>query len=486
MGKIALAIACLAGAADAEPPISEASLMRHIATLAGDAMEGRRPGTAGGERAVAYIVEQMQAIGLQPGAKDGGWLQPVKLVERRPVSTGMTASLGGTTVVLDPGDLILIGREAETRIASAPLIFAGFATGAALDGVDLKGAIVLLLAGKPQGAGEVPNMAERRAELVRRGAAGLIVPMAAGLPWAEVRRQYEAGRIVSAEAPEPGLQGAISHFGWSRIATAAGSEAMKLVAEAGTADFRARPIGHVAIDVRTEVHGFESHNVIGRLAGTTRPDEAILYLAHWDHLGLCRPAGTKDRICNGAVDNASGVALMLETARLLAQAPRPGRSLMFMATTAEESGLLGARAFVRDPPVPLGSIRAAINFDTVAVAPRGRAIATIGRGMTPLDPLVDAAARAVGRTSDTRTVQNMLVERQDGWALIQAGVPAIMPGSAFADMERLNRFLAGDYHGPGDEAGKGIELGGAAEDGAFFVMLGRLLADPERFPTVSR
>jgi Zn-dependent M28 family amino/carboxypeptidase len=228
-----------------------------------------------------------------------------------------------------------------------------------------------------------------------------------------------------------------------------------------------------------------THNVIGRIAGSGTSGEAILFMAHWDHVGLCRPPGVRDRICNGAVDNASGVASLIEIARALAIGPKPDRDILFVATTSEELGLLGARAFAADPPLPLGRIVAALNLDTVAVAPRGEPVSIVGRGLTALDPFVDATARALGRRTDPSDGPNALVQRQDGWALLQKGVPAILVGGAYGG-GRLQRFLSTRYHQPDDDIASGIELGGAAEDVDLHVALGRLFADSARFPTPPR
>jgi Zn-dependent M28 family amino/carboxypeptidase len=183
------------------------------------------------------------------------------------------------------------------------------------------------------------------------------------------------------------------------------------------------------------------------------------------------------------VDNASGVASMLEVARGLANGPSSPRTLLFVATTAEEYGLLGARVLARHPPAKLV---AGLNLDTVAIAPRGKPIAVIGRGLTPLDPLIDDTARALGRKVDTGTDANAYVTRQDGWALMSAGVPAVMAGGAFNDRALLERFFASRYHGPADDLAHDIEFGGAAEDVTFHVALARRLADPSLFPASVR
>ena len=223
-----------------------------------------------------------------------------------------------------------------------------------------------------------------------------------------------------------------------------------------------------------------SANIVGKLAGTDRAGEAVVITAHWDHLGLCRGPAAADRICNGAVDNASGVALMIEVARRLAAGPRRARTIYFVATTGEEEGLIGARAFVAAPPVRLAKIVAAINLDTVAVAPAGAPVGIIGRGMTRLDPIVDAEARRLGRSIDPSNWPNRFVNRQDGEAFLDAGVPAIMVGGAFGDHAALEAFLNGRYHHPDDDLAHLPSLAGAAEDGVLLAAIVRAFADPAR------
>jgi Iap family predicted aminopeptidase len=232
------------------------------------------------------------------------------------------------------------------------------------------------------------------------------------------------------------------------------------------------------MDVTTSVNRYNSNNVIGRIRGSGQTHESVLLLGHWDHFGICRPEGEADRICNGAVDNASGIAMLLEIAGRLGRQPRANRDVLFLATTAEESGLLGAEYFATYPVVPTRSIVAAINMDTVAIHPAGLPVAMIGRGMLPpLDRAVDETAAAIGRQVDRDEEANVMVQRQDGWKLNQAGIPTIMVSGSFSDMNVLNRFLQGTYHEPSDQPGPGIELGGAVEDANFTVALVRRLAN---------
>jgi len=239
-------------------------------------------------------------------------------------------------------------------------------------------------------------------------------------------------------------------------------------------------VDRVAAAVSGTADADHADNIIGKVAGSDPSKGAVLITAHWDHLGYCRTLAA-DRICNGAIDNASGVALLIEIARAVAAGPRPVRDVYFVATTGEEEGELGAKAFVAQPPVPLATIVAAFNLDTMAIAPAGTPVAIIGRGLTDLDPLIFAVARAQHRAVDKDNAANRYLDRQDGWPLLRHHVPAVMVGSAFSNIPLLEAFLQGRYHTPADDLAHPIELGGATEDANLHVALVRAFADPSRF-----
>jgi Peptidase family M28 len=223
--------------------------------------------------------------------------------------------------------------------------------------------------------------------------------------------------------------------------------------------------------------------VLGYLPAAKPTKETILIMGHWDHLGYCRPEGAEDRICNGAVDNASGIAVMIEVAKRLGQnsgkGPALDRNVLFFATTAEERGLLGAFAFATNPPsgFPLDGIVAALNIDTIAIADRGAPVAIIGRGTTNLDKAIDKIAKQLGRKIDSDLDANAFIQRQDGWALASKNVPTAMIGGSFSDLNKLEAFLGSTYHGPDDELVDSIPLGGAAEDADLHVALVRYLGN---------
>ena len=481
------ALLLLAACPAAAWAISPEALRTHIETLAGDDFEGREPGTAGEEKTIAYIARQMQSYGLEPAGPLNSWYQPVEVVVRRPgeqTSLWQPRIRRSEAVGLDRDGLILIGRAARESLAAAPVVFAGHGSAEQLDGADLKGAVVLILYQAPDMPG-FPSFSERVQAVAGRGAAAVIGIVGEELPWPVVQRVYDAGRKTLALTAPPALQGLMSRAAAEKLLGAAGRDPAESLAAPGPG-FEPVPLRiRATIEVATHIETIATHNVVGRLRGTGATGESLLYLGHWDHLGICAP-DEKDRICNGAVDNASGIAVLLEIARAFAHGPRPKRDVLFLATTAEEMGLLGAEYFAARPVVPLSSIVAAVNLDTVAVAPKGEKVAVMGRGRPSLDAVIDRAIAEAGRRLDTDSEASALVQRQDGWALARAGVPAIMVGGSFSDMKLLGTFLAGPYHSPTDNPGPGLVLDGAAEDAELMVALGRKLADPAQYEPPAR
>lgn len=466
---------------------TEADLRRHIEILASDDFEGRQPGTAGEALAVSYIAAQLADAGLLPGYR-GNYYQPVALISR----TDGSVTLRTPGARTHDGEILAMGNNERVTLEDLPLTFVGYAVdigdedGGAMGATRFDGQAVLLLGGAPEGAEAVPSYRTRLAFFRERGAAAIIGIIEPDIPWdaavtgMRFRQTYLASHrlaLVEAILSAPTADAILNGIGQSRETLAA------MAAAPG--------FGPVALDmaigleVETVIDRYDGINVVARLPGTGETGETVLFSAHHDHFGICRPDSDEDRICNGAVDNASGTAALIEAARALAQGERPVRDILFLTTTAEEDGLLGARAFVAEPPVPLDAIVAVFNLDTIAIAPVGAAVGIIGRGMTPLDTLIDAVAAENGRTIDTSTDINGFVRRNDGWAFLEQGVHAVMAGGSFTGPELLNAFLRGPYHGPDDEIGD-IELGGALEDTWLHIALGRAFADPARYPSPRR
>lgn len=477
----------------AAEPVSTEALRRHIDVLASDDFAGREPGTEGEKKAIAYIAGQMRSFGLEPGGPRNSWYQPLDVAVRRPGEQSSVWQVRGNRrerIELSRDEVILLGRSSRETLARAPVIFAGH--GAVipdkgvnqLAGADIEGAVVLILYDEPGVAG-FPGYSERVEAVAAAGAAAVIGIVGPELPWPVVLRTYEAGsKRLAIHAPAP-ISGAISQAAAESLIRSAGGDLAALLAVPGPS-FAAVPLKlRASLEVATAVETIQSNNVVGRVRGSGGGGESLLYLAHWDHLGQCEPEA-RDRICNGAVDNASGIAALIEIARAFGKGPRPKRDVLFLATTAEEMGLLGAEYFAARPTVPLDSVVTAINMDTLAIAPRGEKVAVMGRGHAALDALIERTVAEAGRTLDGDDEAAAFVERQDGWALTRAGVPAIMVNGSFADMKKLGAFLGGPYHTAADNPGPALVLEGAAEDTDLMIALGRKLADPAQFPAQAR
>jgi Zn-dependent M28 family amino/carboxypeptidase len=471
-------------AAQPAPPITPADLLRHIQMLASDGFQGRAPGSPGERLTTDYIVRQYQARSLEPAGEDGTWLQPVRLIETVPGQSRVRWTARGAPVDVAASDMALIGNQPVVTLTDAPVIFAGHGARIPdrgvdqLAGADFHGAVALILAQGPEVEG-FPSVRERVRTLTDAGAAAVIVIAGADVPWELLSAGFNRGSTRLDADPLPGIAGIMPVSAVQRIVAASGGDLGRLLDAQPGSSFRAVTLPvRVSMEVGTQIQRFTTNNVVGRLRGSAATGEHLMFLAHWDHLGFCRPEGAPDRICNGAVDNASGVAMMIEVAGHLASGPRPARDILFLATTAEEEGLIGASYFAAHPTVPLASIVAAVNMDTVAIQPAGSPVAVMGRGIPALDSAIDATVAAMGRRLDNDDEAAELVQRQDGWALARAGVPAIMVGGSFSNMALLNAFLGGRYHKPDDQADGQLVLDGAAEDANLAVALARRLADP--------
>jgi hypothetical protein len=489
---LAAALSPVIAAAQERPaPISESEVREHIAVLASDDFEGRAPGTAGETKTLDYLARTWASYGLVSGTNDASapWFQPVPLVERKPYAQSFVATRGNRAIRIDSDAVILSGRDAQGQASGEPL-FVGYGVGA--DGKvngDVAGRIVVMLSAEPrfEGATKLPNGREREKLLAEAGAAAVLLTAPDGMAWGSVRTALGSGsmRRASDDAAPP-ISGLLRADAVKALLRPAGLSPAAAMRQAGEPGFT--PVSlPVTLDLAatTSVRAFDSHNVIAKLPGARPGSGAILLLGHWDHFGICRSEEAEDRICNGAVDNASGMAVLLTVAERLARGAEAGapldRDVYFMGTTAEERGLLGAYHFADNPVVPLDQILVALNVDTVAIAPAGAPVAIVGRGETGLDEIVDQIAIAAGRTVETGTEANAFIRRQDGWALAAKGVKSIMAGGSFADMKLLEAFLTTVYHQPDDELTDATPLGGAADDANLHVDLVRHFADEAKY-----
>ena len=475
----------VSGAARAEP-IGEADLLRHIEILASDAFEGREPGTTGENKTVNYIATQWAMAGLRPAGEDGSWYAPVPLVERSPdhFRLHFTYKNWGKTVRLQQDEIILRGRDPVFRQSNIPVVFAGYAESGAGDR-SVAGKLVLLPSKPSEDSDELPDFRSRKLQLIRDGAVGVISVIEDQNRWSTFVRFFQRGSTVLAGSENHAvLEGAISFNQFSKLVRQSGLDGGTLLEDSAALSIVDLGLSADA-SVTTHVRPYLSHNVVGKIPGTNPESGALLFMGHWDHFGICRVEDpldpNRDRICNGAVDNASGISLLVETAEHLS-GEHHDRDIYFLATTAEEKGLLGARAFVRDSSVALDSLIAVFNADTIALSDNGKKIAAIGLGHSGIDSDIEKVALQEGREIDRSGKADVYIKRQDGYVFLERDIPAYMITSAFADEQRVQAYINGPYHDVSDEVTNRLLLGGAAADANFHVALGRYFSSTATYP----
>jgi Peptidase family M28 len=484
-GTLLLAALVALAPADAAPRRDKAGeelqrqLLAHITELSSDAYEGREPGTEGEAKTLRYLGKQWFDIGLQSGTNDPGhaWFAPVTVIAREPDASRAMFSRKGRRLLTPPGTVLVLTSGKRSLVENAPVLFVG--TGATPPArADLAGRVALLLDGDDEDS-------ERQDALLAAGASAVLTVLDGERSLENVSaRRGRLAYALAGEALGGDLEAYISADGLNRALTGSGQTLASLQTAASAADFVAMPLDlAVTLEATTRETRINTHNAIGRLPGRRPELGAVLVVAHWDHFGRCVEPPAEDQICNGAIDNASGLAVLTEAARRLAKGPPIDRDVYFLATTAEELGLLGAHAFAENPPLPLKNIVAAFNIDSVALLPAGRPFAVVGKGQSRLDPHIAAAAKAAKKKLVEGEAANAYLQRQDGWALLQHDVPAVMVSSSWSDIAVVERFFEGDYHRASDQlAGKGIELGGAADDALFLTQLVRWFGDPKKVP----
>jgi Zn-dependent M28 family amino/carboxypeptidase len=490
------------------PALDAAAFARHIEILASDAFEGRAPGSQGEQLTVDYLQQQFAAAGLEPGNGDS-WLQTVPAIETTAdTATTLSVAYAEHSEQFAFGDEMTIGSgrgEAEVVLDASPIVFVGYgihAPEAGWDdyaGLDVRGKTVLMLVNDPGFASGDPALFDGRRmtyygrwtykfeEAARQGAAAAFVihdDAGAGYGW-NVVRAGAYGRtqfdLPAALDPRPrlALRGWLSGAAAERLLAAAGHQLDSLRDAAGRRGFRPLALdARASTTLRSQVRTTESHNVIARLTGSAAADEAVLYLAHWDHFGR-NPELEGDQIVNGAVDNATGVAAIIEIARgFAARAERPRRTLLFAAVTLEESGLLGSRVLARQPPLPLGKIVAALNFDALDPRLLRDRMLLVGRGSSELDDLLEPIAAELGiPLADEPEPEKGLYFRSDHFSLAERGVPALVAGLNWSE-----EYTEHHYHQPSDRYDPDWDLSGVLLEVEALYRLGALLADGEGWP----
>jgi len=524
----AAAVMCLAAPALAQQPqFSTARINENIRVLSSDAFEGRAPASPAETKTVDHIIKQFQAAGLQPGGDlqaDGkrAWTQavPLALFETAgPVK--VTATAGGVTQSWTQGEQIAI-RAAQTSaervtVQNAPIVFVGYGVTAPernwndFKGQDLRGKIALVLVNDPDfetGQGDFGGKAMtyygrwtyKYEEAARQGAVGFIViheTAPASYGWATVKNSntnaiFDIIRQDPKAAHAP-IEGWLQRDATVDLFRKAGLDFDALKKQAQTRDFRPVELKGVSlsVDYPVKVEKVVSRNVVGLLPGATRPNEHVIFSGHWDHLGVGQPDAKGDRIYNGAIDNASGIASLIELANAFGHGPRPQRSVVFLAVTAEEKGLLGSEYYADHPLYPLATTVAVLNMDSMNMRGTTRDLAPSGDAPATLqDDLVSVAGQQGLRVNPDPKPEAGHFYRSDHFPFVKRGVPALSfgggvdlaKGGVAAGTAAEAAYVRDRYHQPADEFDPNWDLSGMLQEVGVFYALGRKLADSGEWP----
>lgn len=528
-----LACALATGALSQRRPVAaggidENALRAHIKFLADDMLEGRGTGARGGELAAKYIAAQFEALGLKGAGAKGSFYQPVSLfgVKADP-QTKLIINAGGQRETFDFADdfVAFTGAQAEDISVDAEMIFVGYGISAPEqrwndykgDGADYRDKILVMLVNDPPATSAEPNLFGGRAltyygrwtykyeEAARRGAAGVILlhtDESAGYPWSVVRTsngswRFDIARAENDRTPFLKLRSWMTDAAARRALKLGGHDLDALRRAAASRDFQPVKLNLTAsINLRSEVKRVQAPNVAAILTGRDPRlrDQYVVYSAHWDHLGIGEPNKRGDNIYNGAVDNASGVASVIEIARALKELPaneRPRRSILFLIPTAEEQGLLGAEWYARHPLVPLSKTAANVNLDSMNILGITRDFVPLGAERSSLQAVVEAVARERSLTvvPDPRPEQGSFY-RSDHFPFAKAGVPSISlkEGKDYAGRARgwgeqqFTAYNTANYHQPSDEYHDDWDFRGMIQEAEIALAIGRRIADLGEMP----
>jgi hypothetical protein len=506
----------------ASESITADALLRHVRILASDEFEGRAPGTRGEVLTVEYLVEQFRRMGLEPGNPDGTYTQAVPLVGQRTRARGWYEGAGGAAELRWSEDFLVrtSGRLPAAWAGSSDVVFVGYGMVVPelgrddYGGADVRGRTLLMLSPNTTDTARLgdtvyePHLLARHASVshrldlaAERGASAVALVHRSSLPYTfELmqslytpeqlhRADREQDREAGAVTAQPLLATWLREEVAAEMVAAGGHDLDALERAARGGDFRLVPLAVAfGASVETTTRSFTSSNVVARLPGAHARlrHETVVYTAHWDHLGRDTTLAG-DQIYNGAIDNAGGTAQLLEIARAFTRLPtRPGRSIVFMGTTAEEAGLLGAHQYVENPLYPLEETLAVINLDWFNPWGRTTDVLNVTRGNTTLDEVLERAALLQDRVvASAPELEQMYFARSDHFAFAGAGVPALFGGSGVNvigqppgyGQEMDDLYMARDYHQVSDEVKADWDLAGAVEDARLLFTVGWLVAE---------
>ena len=521
---LGLAGAAVAGATPPAPSgpqdrIEAAGMLRDISAISADSMEGRFPGTAGDRKARAYLVRRLTEIGFQPGAAGGGWEQPINFI-------GLTVKNFDRWRFAGPageaefrwGDDFIGGSGVQAprvSVQDAEVVFVGYGIQAPeyqwddFKGADLKGKILLMMNNDPDWDPALFAGTRRLyygrwdykyESAARQGAAGAIIlhtDSSAAYGWNVVQRSWAGTQfdLPAGDEPRIGFKSWLTEPAVRRLCALGGKNLDSLVASARRREFAPIPLGvKTSFGFDVEVKETPTANVIGILPGSDPGlrEEAVVFSAHHDHLGIGAPDSTGDRIHNGALDNASGCAQVLAMAEAFAATrPGPRRTVVALFTAGEEQGLLGSKYYVAHPPSPPGRIVANLNFDGGNVLGRTSDVAVIGKGRTNLEERLVVGAREQGRTVvDEPEPDKGYYYRADQLSFARGGVPALYfkSGQTYIGRpagwgrQKAAEFVRLHYHQPSDEVRPDWDLSGMVEDARLAYRVGLDVANRDQRP----
>jgi len=489
-------------------------------TLSDDSFDGRAPTTPGEDKTVAYIADRFAKVGLKPG-NGASWYQDVPMVETT-TDPAVTLHVSGGKGAIDfayKTDMVVGTRQAKptVEVANSDVVFVGYGINAPEQGwndyagVDVRGKTVIVLVNDPDWQTKgLDGPFNGRAmtyygrwtykfeEAARQGAAAVFIvhdTEPAAYPFGVVVSSWTGPQLTLAAADDGADQS--KAIGWltndaaRRLLASAGKDLDRLSAAAKVKGFKAVPLGlKASVSLTNTIRRQASKNVVGVLPGKTRPNEYVLYTAHWDHLGRCE-AEEGDDICNGALDNASGVGGLVGLAEAQAKAGAADRSILFLAVTAEESGLLGSQYYAEHPLHPLRDTVGGVNMDVLKVYGRTRDLVVTGPGKSELDGYVRRAATAQGRTIALEpTPEKGSYYRSDHFSFAKLGVPMVaaksgidlVNGGRTAGAAAEADYVDKRYHKPGDEYDPKWDWSGALQDLQLYYTIGRELADGDAWP----
>jgi Zn-dependent M28 family amino/carboxypeptidase len=498
----------------------EAMLHQHIAVLASDEFEGRAPATPGEEKTINYLRSEFEALGIGPGNGDS-YFQSVSVTEITTASDAvLTFSGSNYDAKLEYATEMMVGSQQQiptTSISDSELVFVGYGVVAPernwndYAGIDVAGKTVVILVNDPGYATQDPEVFNGNAmtyygrwtykyeEAARQGAAGALIVHEtgpAGYGWEVVSGSWSGPQIGlqadNLNSDKNDIEGWLTLDSAEALFAGAGLNYQQLKATAAQPGFSAVPLGDVtaSVAIQNSVRTSLSQNVIAMIPGTDRAQETIIYTAHWDHLGV-NPEIPGDNIYNGAADNATGTAALLAMAKMHADAGPAPRSIVFLAVTAEESGLLGSRWYAEHPVFPLATTVANINIDVLNTYGPMHDIVVVGNGSSELEAYLEEAAAAQGRhLVEEPNPERGYYYRSDHFNFAKAGVPALYAESGEDSVEfgsqwgaeQAQDYNENRYHAPSDEYDPSWNLEGAAQDILLYFDVASKLSRESRFP----